>query len=255
MKQVSSPELYFKKLSRLLILSDAKAFFIALTIMGLWFYHLIVLLPVKFSAVHPSVLFGAILLQTFLNTGLFVTTHDAIHGLIYPTNRFINNSVGSLCALAYAFLSYETLCQKHWLHHRYPMSTADPDFHGPHSTSFLMWYLQFMRQYWGWQQFMQLASIVGVVGWVFQLSPYNLILFWGVPLLLSSLQLFYFGTYRPHHNIEHSSTHCARSDARPWLLSLLACYHFGYHQEHHERPDVPWWKLPTLYKLHRPYKP
>ncbi|HYD98464.1 MAG TPA: fatty acid desaturase, partial [Alphaproteobacteria bacterium] len=30
------------------------------------------------------------------------------------------------------------------------------------------------------------------------------------------------------------------------LVSLLTCYHFGHHHEHHLRPDVPWWRLPSL---------
>jgi beta-carotene ketolase (CrtW type) len=30
------------------------------------------------------------------------------------------------------------------------------------------------------------------------------------------------------------------------LMSLVTCFHFGLHEEHHERPNVPWWKLPTV---------
>ncbi|NEP16040.1 MAG: beta-carotene ketolase [Leptolyngbya sp. SIO4C1] len=221
---------------------------VSLAIFSGWLFHLSHLLSTELSVLHPAVLCGAILLQAFLNTGLFVTVHDAIHGLVCPTNRALNVLLGKLCATAYAFLPYRILATKHWLHHRYPVSAADPDFHGTKDASFLAWYLHFMAEYSGWKQFIQLASAVGIASLVLQISPTNLVLFWAIPLLLSSLQLFYFGTYQPHRGIELGYPHCARSQPLPWLLSLLACYHFGYHQEHHARPDVAWWALPALYQ-------
>ncbi|MEO0455055.1 MAG: fatty acid desaturase [Cyanobacteria bacterium P01_A01_bin.114] len=225
---------------------------IALIIVGSWFCHLCRLLSVALSWGHIPSLLAAILLQTFLDTGLFITAHDAIHGSVYPANRSINQWLGRLCAIAYAFLPYNTLAVNHWLHHRHPMSATDPDFHGTKALygikpmGFLTWYLHFIQQYWGWKQFLRLAGVVGLVGFVFRLSPINLGLFWGLPLVLSSLQLFYFGTYRPHQAVNNGQT-CAKSQVLPWMWSLLACYHFGYHQEHHDRPDIPWWALPTFY--------
>lgn len=248
MSHANTPGLYFGKLPKQKALSECRGLLIALVIMGSWLCHLGLLLPVELSmVVHPAAVLGAILIQTFLNTGLFITAHDAIHGLVYPGNRTVNTVLGTLCALSYASLPYKTLVTKHWLHHRYPMSAKDPDFCSLKSANFLVWYLHFMRQYWGWKQFIQLASAVGIVGFVLQLSPVNLVLFWAIPLLLSSLQLFYFGTYWPHQNVVDCHQ-CARSFPLPWLLSLLACYHFGYHQEHHEHPDIPWWGLPALYE-------
>ena len=72
------------------------------------------------------------------------------------------------------------------------------------------------------------------------------LLFWALPAIASSVQLFYFGTYLPHRVEEQPFTdrHNARSLDFNWLVSLLTCFHFGYHHEHHDKPWVPWWKLP-----------
>ncbi|NJN20100.1 MAG: beta-carotene ketolase [Leptolyngbya sp. RL_3_1] len=222
---------------------------IALLIIGLWVWHLALILNIRIFAIAPPIWVGLILVQTFLNTGLFITAHDAIHGLVYPRHRRINHGIGVICSLAYAALSYPTLRRKHGLHHRYPTSAADPDFCGQSHAGFLTCYRHFMGQYWGWQSFVSLATAVAGVAVIFRLSPLNLALFWAIPLLLSSLQLFYFGTYRPHQQYAtvQGQVGCSPSHGLPWLWSLLLCYHFGYHQEHHDHPEVPWWQLPAVY--------
>lgn len=70
----------------------------------------------------------------------------------------------------------------------------------------------------------------------------NLLLFWVVPSLLSTLQLFYFGTYQPHKG-EHDNKYFARSQAKNHVLAFFSCYFFGYHYEHHDSPATPWWML------------
>ena len=82
----------------------------------------------------------------------------------------------------------------------------------------------------------------------------QIVLLYGAPAILSSLQLFYFGTYRPHRHCDtsggdgFSDRHNARSDGFGSFVSLATCFHFGYHLEHHRRPDVPWWALPGAHK-------
>jgi beta-carotene ketolase (CrtW type) len=73
-----------------------------------------------------------------------------------------------------------------------------------------------------------------------------LILYWQVPAILSTLQLFYFGTYLPHRG-EHlaSNIHKARSQQLNHVWAFISCYFFGYHQEHHAMPWLPWYKLPA----------
>ena len=75
----------------------------------------------------------------------------------------------------------------------------------------------------------------------------NIVILYGLPAIASSLQLFYFGTYRPHrHDAEgFSDRHNARSDDLGTVASLASCFHFGYHHEHHRAPHIPWWGLPA----------
>jgi beta-carotene/zeaxanthin 4-ketolase len=93
-----------------------------------------------------------------------------------------------------------------------------------------------------------LLIIVIFLSYIFQICPINVGLFWAFPLILSSLQLFYFGTFLPHRQpLEgYNNFHRANSTQLPIFLSFLSCYHFGFHQEHHEFPYIPWWQLPMI---------
>ncbi|MFW6276162.1 MAG: fatty acid desaturase, partial [Bacteroidota bacterium] len=68
-----------------------------------------------------------------------------------------------------------------------------------------------------------------------------------LPALLSTLQLFYFGTYLPHRkpHTHDMGRHRARTQSKNHLWAMLSCYFFGYHTEHHESPGTPWWQLYT----------
>ncbi|MGL5508185.1 MAG: fatty acid desaturase, partial [Microcoleaceae cyanobacterium] len=132
-----------------------------------------------------------------------------------------------------------------------PASCIDPDFHNGQNTSLFAWYGHFLKGYWSWQSFLNTLSLVILVNYVFHISFLNIILFWLIPLILSSLQLFYFGTFLPHrpsfNSLTSESLHQTNSTDLPVFLSFITCYHFGYHREHHEHPNVPWWELPKLH--------
>jgi beta-carotene/zeaxanthin 4-ketolase len=201
-----------------------------------------------------------IAIRTFLQTGLFVTAHDAMHGTIAPGKPRLNWAIGQLCVTLYALLPYNLLCVNHQLHHRYPATDLDPDF--SHKPCWL-WYWGFigssvmalggLRQGLCWLLGMAALLMVPIAGgW----SIENLLWLWILPLLLSSFQLFYFGTFLPHRAIGNSSDrslaalvdHRARSSDLHIVWSLLTCYHFGYHWEHHEYPALPWYQLPLVKK-------
>jgi beta-carotene ketolase (CrtW type) len=82
-----------------------------------------------------------------------------------------------------------------------------------------------------------------------QVPIVNLILFWIVPMMGSSLQLFTFGIFLLYRKTEddYRNSHSARSIGLPVVSSFLACYHFGYHWEHHQFPYIPWYQLPKVY--------
>lgn len=189
----------------------------------------------------------AMLVMTFLYTGLFITAHDGMHGTVAPRFPRLNRFIGAFCVGAYALFSFSKLKRSHWDHHDHPASEKDPDYHDGEHDGLIRWYLHFLFGYITIWQILGMALIFNGLQYLVGINAINMVLFWIVPSLLSTLQLFYFGTVLPHRDsdLEFKDQHRARSnDFSPWL-SFLTCYHFGYHWEHHDRPDLPWWRLPA----------
>jgi beta-carotene/zeaxanthin 4-ketolase len=227
---------------------------IALAIATLWFGSLGILFYVNIAQLSAIWVILAIAGRTFLQTGLFIIAHDAMHGIIFPKNQRVNHAIGSIAINLYAFLPYKACFQRHWQHHHNPGQAGDPDFHDGIHTNALSWYVKFMSVYLDTKQKIVLFIFMSIVFCtlenILHIPVANLLLFWVVPILLSSIQLFFFGTYLPHREqpARHSSSHNAVSSNYPIALSFLTCYHFGYHQEHHEFPFLPWYKLPSARK-------
>jgi beta-carotene/zeaxanthin 4-ketolase len=196
---------------------------------------------------------------TFLYTGLFVTGHDAMHQSIAPQSPRLNRLLGELALFLYGFIPYDKLYESHTEHHRVPASHHDPDFHDGKHRHPVLWYFHFMRSYWTLRQTLSIVIVYNSLYRVMGVPEANLLVFWAVPSLISSVQLFYFGTYLVHRHLPdtYSTSLCANSNYWPWLISLMTCYHFGYHREHHALPNVPWWQLPqvTFQSSEQPYLP
>jgi len=224
---------------------------IAGTIFVLWAASLVLLLSLDVTKLQPMGIVLAMLWQMFLYTGLFITAHDAMHGQVCPQDPKINSFIGSLALMLYGLFSYKHLLKKHWDHHHYPASERDPDFHDGNHKNFFAWYFCFMKRYWSWTRLLGLIAIFKAIHYIFQVPENNLTLFWMLPAIFSSVQLFYFGTFLPHLEPKegYDEPHRAQSSAYPAFWSFITCYHFGYHQEHHEYPQVPWWQLPAVYKM------
>ncbi len=220
---------------------------IALIIILTWAISLGLLLTVV-NVSQSSLLWNAIgvLWQTFLYTGLFITAHDAMHGVVLPKQTKINAAIGSFSLLAYGLFSYKQLLKAHLDHHHYPASDLDPDFHNGKSIGPIAWYFGFMQRYWSWWRFLGLVMIFPIMHSLFHIPGINLILFWILPSLMSSIQLFYFGTFLPHRKPDtgYADSFRTQSTYFPLFWSFLTCYHFGYHHEHHQHPDLAWWQLP-----------
>ncbi|WP_016948968.1 beta-carotene ketolase CrtW [Anabaena sp. PCC 7108] len=244
--------IHFKRLLRFPTkkLNPVAGMFIAIVIISIWAISLIFLMSIDISNVNFLMLSPIILWQTFLYTGLFITAHDAMHGIVFPQNPKINHFIGSLCLSLYGLLPYQKLLKKHWLHHHNPASEIDPDFHDGKHKNFLAWYVYFMKNYWNWSQIITLIIIYNILVYIFDMPRNNLTYFWVIPSLLSSLQLFYFGTFLPHSEPSNGyiEPHRAQTINRPIWLSFMTCYHFGYHEEHHKYPHAAWWQLPKIYK-------
>lgn len=199
-----------------------------------------------FTAWSAAALLGVIALRTFLSTGLFIVAHDAIHGTIAPGRPRLNGAIGRMAAFIYAFFPFRKLAGHHRSHHAHPGTDHDPDFHRSGHPQFFKWYVSFITRYADWRQFVGFALVYNLLAHVFGFAEYKIWLVWIVPTLLSTLQLFYFGTYLPHRakGAAFCDQHRARSSTYPRWVSFLTCYHFGYHLEHHRHPEVPWWLLP-----------
>lgn len=217
------------------------AAWLTLHIMAIFFF------PWPLTGWHLWAAPAIVLALCWLYVALFIVSHDCMHGTVAPSWPWINPWIGRLCLLLYAGFSFSKMRTAHQLHHQHAGSRDDPDFdhHEPHS--FWPWYLKFFAEYYGAQEFFLMFVATGC--YMATGAPYqNLLLFWGLPSLISSLQLFIFGTYLPHAPGKQAfaDRHRARSNDYPWIVSLLTCLHFGYHHEHHSTPGVPWWRLPKL---------
>ncbi|RGP39766.1 Beta-carotene ketolase [Altererythrobacter insulae] len=216
---------------------------IAGTWLGIHFYAMFVF-ELSWAA-WPQVLAMAVL-QCWLSVGVFIVCHDAMHGSLAPGWQRVNSIVGAVLLFLYAGFAWRKIRDAHFAHHKHTGKDGDPDFDTAHPTQFFAWYWTFFKRYFGWQSLLYVHTVVGIYLFVFDIPFMQIFLLYGAPALLSSLQLFYFGTYRPHRHGAgaFADTHNARSDDFSTLASLASCFHFGYHLEHHRRPDVPWWALP-----------
>lgn len=229
---------------------------VSLGVIGLWAGHLTWLL----ASDVPVFSFYAVIavgIQTFLSTGLFIVAHDAMHGSVAPRWKGLNRAIGQLALLLYALFSMSDLLRAHRVHHRAPGTPEDPDHMGGRAIGYFAWYFRFMRRYLRWYQVVGMAALFNLANHGLGLPAPSLVVFWVVPALASTFQLFTFGTYLPHRIPPggHRDHHAAESSDFPPWLSLLTCYHFGYHWEHHEFPAVPWWRLPRFRNLRRPAAP
>jgi beta-carotene/zeaxanthin 4-ketolase len=230
---------------------------LTIVLVGAWLSTLGLLLPLALESVGVGWIVGAIVGRTFLHTGLFILAHDAMHLNLIPQHKPLNQWIGRICVGLYGFLSYAKCRENHGQHHRIPAQVGDPDFHDGVHDQPLWWYWHFLGGYlsrsgFGW---FTLGWIVvfGVACGCGTIAVPNMLVFWVLPLILSSLQLFIFGTYLPHRIVgselptrSAKASPAATVSARLW--SLFNCYHFGnYHAAHHRYPKMPWYRLPSVH--------
>lgn len=221
------------------------------TLIGLaWLVTLISLLSMDLTRLPSWLILVALLLRTELQTGLFIAGHDGMHRLLLPARPLWNDRLAAIALALYAALPYRACRRNHQLHHRRAANAGDPDGPPDRRSGPVRWYVHFMAGYLTPAQMGWLLSGWALLALAFRpinsTAPLNVLLFCTLPLLLSSCQLFVFGTYLPHRGqwANPGQHHADSLDLPPWL-SLLTCFHFGYHREHHDHPDLAWFELPA----------
>ncbi len=222
-----------------------KSLSISLAQIGLWSVALVVNMTQDLPMyVWPFLM----LLQSFLFVGLFIVAHDCMHGLVGSESGRASNILGRICAFLFAGFSYDKLKDNHTKHHNFLATHEDPDYTKEKNENFFVWLKSFIFRYFGLKEFFVLhIHVVGL--YLLSGSFLKVLIFFAIPSWIASLQLFYFGTYKPHRNFINTQTELkARSNNYHILLSFFTCYHFGYHREHHKYPHLTWWQLPRAYK-------
>lgn len=222
----------------------------AAIVLGWLAVHVAAVFFYRFTPLGIALAPVVVALLCWLYVGLFIVAHDCMHGSLVPFAPGLNRAVGRLALLLYAGFDYDKLNREHHLHHRHAGTADDPDFSVPHSGRFWPWYGSFMSHYTTWREIAVISAIVWTYLLVLGAPLANLLVFWSLPAILSSLQLFYFGTYLPHRPtaVPFTDRHRTHSSDYPPWLSLLTCFHFGYHHAHHASPGTPWWRLPEVHR-------
>ena len=188
----------------------------------------------------------------FLFTGLFIVTHDSIHGNVSRAFPTLNRNMGVVAISCFAWFDYDMLKSKHRLHHVHTGKIEhDPDFHRGDS-SFGAWFGGFMLSYLTISQLAKIGIYILILHLAFKLSLLNIIAYVGAAPIVSAVRLFYFGTFLPHRPSVHggeTTGHGSRSSGSSVFVSFFKCYHFDYHWEHHRWPRVPWFDLPFVRRV------
>ena len=232
---------------------------LAAAVVGAWVgLHLFAMFAfdLTWSSLPVAIAMAAIL--CWLSVGLFIISHDAMHGSLAPGHPWVNGAIGAVLLFIYAGFGWRRMRAAHFDHHRHVGTDRDPDFDTRNPADFMRWYATFLRRYFGWRSMLYVSSVVTFYWLVAGVPVEKIVLLYGLPAIASSLQLFYFGTFRPHRHAEEGAEdgaedgfadrHRARSERFGTLASLATCFHFGYHHEHHLAPQVPWWGLPAWRK-------
>ncbi len=164
--------------------------------------------------------------------GLFIISHDLHHN---KNPSFYQNFLGRLCLFCYGGFRLEDFSKNHNLHHKFPgLINKDPDFDNSYP---IIWYSKFIYRYISINQLVNEIIIFQLLYFT-KVNFENMLLFWFIPCIYASIQLYYYGTY-----LVHKENGMIINSNLPKFAKLLTCYNFGNHKEHHKYPNKSWLEL------------
>ena len=157
----------------------------AIVIISLWLLSFAGFLFIGLTQLSVVYWIVIVLTRTFLQTGLFILAHDAMHQSLVPNNAKLNHAIGKFAIGLYAVLNYDQCLLNHQRHHQIPGQIGDPDFHDGSTPQGLSWYFRFLRTYLPISQMLVFITIIGsgLVGLilVLQVPVINCVLVWMIP--------------------------------------------------------------------------
>ena len=102
---------------------------LALAVFGGWVcLHAYALFVFELSWASLPLALTMALVLCWLSVGLFIISHDAMHGSLVPGSPRANAAIGTVLLFLYAGFSFESLRKAHFAHHRHAGTARDPDF-------------------------------------------------------------------------------------------------------------------------------
>lgn len=185
---------------------------------------------IKTHEVYESVFYIMVLIWQYV--GLFIISHDLHHN---RNPSYYQNFLGRLSLFCYGGFKLEDFSKNHNLHHKYPgIVGRDPDFD---NSNPIIWYSKFMQRYVTVNQIYNEIIIFFLLKFS-NADLENIFLFWFIPCIYASIQLFYYGTY-----LVHKQNGDIVNSNLPTILKVLTCYNFGNHKDHHKYPQKSWLEL------------
>ena len=74
-------------------------------ITAIWLISLVGCLSLNLESLQLSALIPLVLLRTFVQTGLFIIGHDAMHGTLSPNRSKLNDFIGTASLILYSLRS------------------------------------------------------------------------------------------------------------------------------------------------------
>ncbi|MGH7702980.1 MAG: fatty acid desaturase family protein [Gemmatimonadales bacterium] len=205
--------------------------------------------------------------------GLSVFMHEGAHGLLFRS-RWLSRLGGLICGLPVG-ISVSAYRAMHLRHHAYERTARDPDdieAAAPKSVPLVLvyyallllgTYLYFphvaLRGYLaarGRERVAILAEYLAIVGahaaawWL--LSPGEMVRLWLLPMLVAA-QFTNVRSLAEHGLTTAGNAFTAtRSVISNPVVRFVLC-NLNFHLEHHLFPAVPWYHLPRLHRMLRPY--